>query len=89
MSPYALIGQKSYNPGHLLDTLIEQMGIGNDAELSRALEVSRGSISRIRNQHQAISGVMLLRMHEISQISIRDLRYLMGDHRTRSWRNQI
>jgi uncharacterized protein (DUF2384 family) len=85
MGPYSLFGQETYDPAYLLDTLIAHMALANDAELSRTLGVPRGTISRIRHQHQAISGKMLLRMHEVSKISIRDLRSFMGDQRTRYW----
>lgn len=72
-----------YNPNRLLDTLIDNLKLKNDAALSRALEVSPPIISKIRHMRLPVGASMLIRMHEVSELSIRDLRYLMGDRRTK------
>ena len=66
-----------YNPNRLLDTLIENLRLKNDAALSRALEVAPPVISKIRHNTLPIGATILLRMHEISDFSIRELRALM------------
>lgn len=48
---------------------------------SRALEVAPPVISKIRHRRLAVSAALLIRMHEVSDITIGDLRYLMGDRR--------
>src|SRR5690349_5347991 len=68
-----------YNPNRLLDTLIENLRLKNDAALSRALEVAPPVISKIRHHRLPVGASLLIRMHEVSDLSIRDLRYLMGD----------
>ena len=73
----------NYDPNRLLDTLIENLNLKNDAALSRALEVSPPIISKIRHSHLPVGASMLIRMHEVSELSIRDLRYLMGDRRAK------
>jgi hypothetical protein len=70
-----------YNPNRLLDTLIERLGLKNDAAFSRALEVAPPVISKIRHGRLPVGASLLIRMHEVSGLSIRDLRYLMGDRR--------
>jgi hypothetical protein len=70
-----------YNPNRLLDCLIERLQLKNDAALSRLLEVAPPVISKIRHQRMPLGASILLRMHEVSDVSIRDLRYLMGDRR--------
>ncbi|MES2931912.1 MAG: hypothetical protein V4805_00265 [Pseudomonadota bacterium] len=70
-----------YNPNRLLDTLIEKLRLKNDAALSRALEVAPPVISKIRHHRLPVGASLLIRMHEVSDLSIRDLRYLMGDRR--------
>jgi plasmid maintenance system antidote protein VapI len=72
-----------YNPNHLLDILIEKLRLKNDAALSRALEVAPQVISKIRHHRLAIGATLLIRMHEVSDISIRELRNLMGDRRAK------
>lgn len=70
-----------YNPNRLLDTLIQNMGLKNDAALSRLLEVAPPVISKVRHYRLPVGASLLIRMHEVSDLSIRDLRYLMGDRR--------
>ncbi|MES2934319.1 MAG: hypothetical protein V4805_12630 [Pseudomonadota bacterium] len=72
---------KTYDPNPLLDTLLEKLRLKNDAALSRLLEVAPPVISKIRHHKLPVGASMLIRMHEVSQFSIRELRDLMGDHR--------
>jgi len=74
---------REYNPNHLLDTLIQRLGIKNDAALSRALEVAPPVISKIRHNRLPVGASLLIRMHEVSEMSIRELRQLMGDRRAK------
>lgn len=70
-----------YDPDHLLATLIERLNLKNDAALSRALEVSPPVISKIRHRRLPVTASLLIRMHEVSALSIQELRLLMGDRR--------
>jgi hypothetical protein len=79
----ALMDQFEYNPNRLLDTLIEKLHLKNDAALSRALEVAPPVISKIRHRRLPVGASLLIRMHEVSDLSIHDLRYLMGDRRNK------
>ena len=72
-----------YNPNRLLDTLIENLRLKNDAALSRALEVAPPVISKIRHHRLPVGASLLIRMHEVTGMSIRELRDLMGDRRTK------
>ena len=81
--PHALSSQESYNPNRLLDTLRDRMKLKNDAALSRALEVAPPVISKIRHRTLPVGASLLIRMHEVTDLSIRELRELMGDRRRR------
>jgi plasmid maintenance system antidote protein VapI len=83
MTEHALVGQETYDPNRLLDTLLEKMNLKNDAALSRALEVAPPVISKIRHRRLPVGASLLIRMHEVSEMSIRELRDLMGDRRTK------
>ena len=71
----------TYDPNRLLDSLIEKLQLKNDAALSRALEVAPPVISKIRHRRLPVGASLLIRMHEISDLSIGELRRLMGDRR--------
>ncbi|MBX9901680.1 MAG: hypothetical protein K2Y28_12930, partial [Burkholderiaceae bacterium] len=49
--------------------------------LARHLEVAPPVISKTRNGKLAVGASLLLRLHEVTDISIKDLRALMGDNR--------
>ena len=70
-----------YDPNRLLDTLIQHLNLKNDAALSRALEVAPPVISKIRHHRLPVGASLLIRMHEVSELSIKELRRLMGDRR--------
>jgi plasmid maintenance system antidote protein VapI len=75
--------QQPYDPDQLLATLLVKLNLKNDAALSRALEVAPPVISKIRHRRLPVGASMLIRMHEVTELSIRDLRRMMGDRRKR------
>ena len=81
MQPPITQPAQRYDPDHLLATLIERLNLKNDAALSRALEVSPPVISKIRHRRLPVTASLLIRMHEVSALSIQELRLLMGDRR--------
>lgn len=70
-----------YDPNHLLDTIIEHLELRNDAALSRVLGVEAPMISKIRHRRVPVGASFLIRIHEVTDISILELRALMGDQR--------
>ncbi len=66
----------TFVPNKLLDTLIQKLRLKNDAELCRVLEVQPPIISKIRHRKLNVGATILLRMHEKSNISIRELKEL-------------
>ncbi len=83
MDKHPLVSQEGYDPNRLLDVLIQKLGLKNDAALSRALEVRPPVISKIRHRTLPVGASLLIRMHEVTDMSIRELRELMGDRRRR------
>lgn len=75
--------QMQYNPSRLLYTIIENLRLKNDAQLCRLLGVAPPVESKIRHGRMPVGGSMLIRMHEAIGLSLRDLRYLMGDRRAK------
>lgn len=72
-----------YNPNKFLDTMREKLFLKNDAALSRTLEVGPPVISKIRHGRLPIGGALLIRIHEVTGLSIADLRSSLGDRRTK------
>ena len=72
-----LPSEAQYDPNRVLDAIIDKLRLKNDAALSRVLEVAPPVISNIRHNTLPIGATILLRMHEVSDFSIRELRALM------------
>ncbi|MEC5159544.1 hypothetical protein ACFDR9_001808 [Janthinobacterium sp. CG_23.3] len=70
-----------YNPGKLLDKVSEQLRVSNDAALSRVLKIAAPVISKIRHGHLPVRAFFLLRMNEVSGLSIVELCAVLGDRR--------
>jgi hypothetical protein len=77
------MGQINYNPDNLLASIIGKLNLKNDAALSRALEVAPPVISKIRHRRLPVGASLLIRMHEVTDLSIQELRALMGDRRNK------
>lgn len=75
--------QRQYDPDNLLASLIGKLNLKNDAALSRALEVAPPVISKIRHRRLPVGASLLIRMHEVTNLSIHELRLLMGDRRNK------
>ncbi|HWW06355.1 hypothetical protein [Collimonas sp.] len=73
--------QTTYDPNRLLDALTQKLHVKSDAALSHLLEVDPPVISNIRTRRKPIGAVLLIRMHEVSDLTIGELRILMGDRR--------
>jgi transcriptional regulator with XRE-family HTH domain len=72
-------GRHVFKQHRLLDTVMEALSLKNDAGLARRLDVTPPLISLLRSGKRRIGPSMLLRMHEVSDIPISQLRALMPD----------
>lgn len=83
MSDRSLLSHPTYDPNRLMDSLVERMHLANDAALARTLDVTPPVISKMRHGRIPIGASMLIRMHEETGLSVKELRELMGDRRKR------
>lgn len=74
---------QEYSPNRLLDTLLDNLRLKNDAALCRFLEIAPPILSKIRHRRLPVGASLLIRMHEASGLNIKDLRFLMGDRRAK------
>jgi hypothetical protein len=75
--------RSEYDPDKLLDAMLKKLKLKNDAALSRALEVAPPIISKIRHRRLPVAASILIRMHEVSNLPIAELRELLGDRRAK------
>jgi hypothetical protein len=70
-----------YDPNRLLDEIQSRLKAKNDAALARTLSVQPPLISKMRHRRMPVGAALLLRIHEETGLSIRELQYLLGDRR--------
>ena len=75
---------EEYNPGLLLNSLLERMQLSEDGELAKRLRIDRRLLNKIRERRLQVSGSMLMQMQEATGITIAELRRLLGDRRSTS-----
>lgn len=63
---------------NVLDLIIETLGLKNDAQLSRTLNIQPPSISRMRTGSLEIGATNLIRMHTATKIEMNHLITLSG-----------
>lgn len=70
-----------YDPERLLDTLQHLLGARNDRQLATRLGTEPAQICKIRKRRVPVAAALLISMHEETDLSLRQLRALMGDYR--------
>lgn len=73
----------TYDPNRLLNSICQHLGLQSDGALSRKMKVARNVIRDIRERRVPVAASILVLMHEVTGISIDELRFLMGDRRAR------
>jgi len=74
----------SYDSNHLLDSILDKLQLPDDAALCEALDVDESVISDLRHLRREVDAALLIRMHELTDISIVGLRNILGDRRRRA-----
>lgn len=72
-----------YHPERVLDKVSEKLKLCNDAALARALKIAAPLLDQIRQRQMPLRASILLRINEVSGLSMGELRSLMGDRRSK------
>lgn len=62
----------------VLDWAITNNGLKNDAALARALEVAPPVISKVRHGRLPIGSTLIVKLHEMTDVSVRDIKRKLG-----------
>ena len=74
----AVTGAASCNHGPMLDALMLSLKVTTDADLSRKLMVPPPVISKLRNNKIGVSAGLLVRIHDVTGMSINKVRTMLG-----------
>jgi hypothetical protein len=74
----------SYDSNHLLDSILDKLHLPDDLALCEALDVDESVITDLRELRREVDAALLIRMHELTDISIAGLRNILGDRRRKS-----
>jgi transcriptional regulator with XRE-family HTH domain len=72
---------KDYSPIYFFDGLKRRLSILTDASVCRIFNISPSTVSKIQHGHSAVSPEILLKIHEMTDIPIFELREMMQDKR--------
>lgn len=70
--------QPGYNPNGLVDGLIADLRLKNDAALARMLQVPAPIISKVRHHRTPVTASLMLRIHEVTKVPVASLRRMLG-----------
>lgn len=65
-------------PHKLLDTMIAEFKLKNDAALCRLLELDKGQISKLRNGRLPVNATHILYIHDVTGWEIKRIKALAG-----------
>ena len=68
----------TYDPVALLDFLRDKLPARNDSDVARKLGTYSALISKVRNKKHPLSAAMLLRIHDVTGIGIKELKEAAG-----------
>lgn len=68
----------TYTPNKLLNAVMARLGMKFDIELCTMMDVEGASISRMRNRKTAISPFVLVRLCDVSGLTVKEARALAG-----------
>jgi hypothetical protein len=74
----------SYDSNHLLDSILDKLHLRDDVALCEALDIDESVITELRELKREVDAALLIRMHELTDISIAGLRNILGDRRRKS-----
>lgn len=63
--------------GRLLDMMMDKLDITTDRALSRALLTDTATLSRIRNRRTTVPATLIVRMLEVSDMTIHELKEVL------------
>lgn len=73
----------NYNTARLLDTLAQSYLLKNDAAIARFLEITPVLVCKLRKGTIPLSAAVILRIHETTDLPIKEILKMSGDRRRR------
>lgn len=72
---------ETYDPHHLLDSVLDCLKLADDEALAVVLAVPVELIEDVRQLRRPIDAAFLIRLHELTGITLAGLRNILGDRR--------
>jgi plasmid maintenance system antidote protein VapI len=70
--------QPVLNAAYMLDVVISNQNLKNDAALARALKVAAPVISKVRNNVLPVGATLLVKLHEATGMTTKEIKTLAG-----------
>lgn len=69
---------QKHNVAYMLDVVLQEQNLKNDAALAREIQVAPPIISKARNEVQPLGSSLLVKLHELTGKSTREIKALAG-----------
>jgi hypothetical protein len=76
--PYCNVSDPRYDPNALFDVVMARRKLKNDAALAIELGVPAPTVSKIRSHAMPVGPTMLIRVHDVSGLSLNQIRAYLG-----------
>lgn len=74
-----MIKQSPESVSRLLDSIIEEFSLKNDAALSRKLTIATPSLSNVRHGRVKVGPSFILRVHEVTGMPVKRIRKILAE----------
>lgn len=78
MTADTVMHDENYTPDRLFDAVMEKLDVPSDAAGARALDTAASVISKMRHKRIPVGAAMILRIYDVTGLSIEKIRQLLG-----------
>ncbi|WP_211474804.1 hypothetical protein [Collimonas humicola] len=72
------IKSQKHTVAYMLDVVLQEQNLKNDAALAREIQVAPPTISKVRNEVQPLGSSLLVKLHELTGKSTKEIKALAG-----------
>jgi hypothetical protein len=84
-----LLSSEAYDPKALIAHVKKALGIKKDSDLVKLVGFNASVISKVRHKRKLLSAELLLAFHDLTGLSVQEMRWVMGDRERYDYRENL
>jgi len=84
-----LLSSEAYDPKALIAHVKKALGIKKDSDLVKLVGFNASAISKVRHKRKLLSAELLLAFHDLTGLSVQEMRWVMGDRERYDFREHL